>query len=397
MHLSSYYMKGLGYQENSLPKYQKKMLKDDFESDVIFYTSERNFPFSNYESTYKALLGPRIGTAGIDKEFDVKLIKNKPFFESISRCLCLFNPFDLYKTIKLEKISVIHLHGATNLNVVFLICISFFLDFKLFIDCHADENNSKVESKMNKLFYSLMKLFYKVFNRKINKFLPVAKSCQRYLETVLDIPIEKTLITPLCFDSEYMFYDHTLAEKLRLDMTNDQNTIFLGYFGKISPEKNVLEALVIFAGVKQKQKNKNLKFLVVGNGNAEYINTIKEYIEDNVLTEFVIFIPMQKREGLRGYLSLCKVAFWIGSASNCIQEAMGCKTVPFLTKSAATEQLVIDERQVIDLSETNTAIGNVCSVLDDENINSTIEAYATDNFTWESSAKAHINIYKGLK
>jgi len=390
-------MKGLGYQENCLPKYQKKLLDKKGKGNVIFYTSERNFPFANYENTYSSILGQRIGNEGVDSEHNVKILKNKPVFESVARCLCLFNPFNLYKTIKREKINVIHLHGATNLNVIFLVVISFFLDFKLFIDCHSDENNSKVTSKKNKLFYFFMTCFYKIFYRKVTKFLPVAKSCERYLETELKIPGEKMIITPLCFDSEYMFYDDTLAENLRSELSDEQDTTFLGCFGKISPEKNVLESLKVFSRVTDKLKNKKFKFLIVGSGSPEYIKDIKKYIEDNGLTNLVLFSPMQGREELRGYLSLCTAAFWIGSASNCIQEAMGCKTVPFLMKSTATEQLAIDERQIIDLSRIDLAIDNVCSVLDDDHINAIIETYASENFTWENSAKTHINIYQGIK
>jgi glycosyltransferase involved in cell wall biosynthesis len=183
----------------------------------------------------------------------------------------------------------------------------------------------------------------------------------------------------------------------RNELANENGTIFLGYFGKLSPEKNVLKALHIFLGAKEKLNNQKLKFLIVGDGNSDYLSDIKAYIEDNELTDSVVFLPMQNRDGLRGYLSLCKAAFWIGSASNCIQEAMGCKTVPFLMKSTATEQLVIDDRQIIDLGQIDTAIDNVCSVINDEHINLAIENYASENFTWESSAKAHINIYQGIK
>lgn len=394
MHLASYYMKGLGYQENCLPKYQKQVLNGD-NDDVVFYTSERSFPFADFDKTYGKLLGARVGSAGTEFESDVKIIRRKPFFESVSRCFCLFSPLDLYRVIKREEVDVIHLHGATNINAIFLVLIGFFINIKIFIDCHGDAGNSKITSKLNRFYYFFFKAFYRLFDRRIECFLPVAKSCQEYLYDCLGVPEHRCQLTPLCFDHEYMFFDGGLEIAKRESLGKGSNTTFLGYFGKLSPEKNVLESLDIFARAKQRLPQENLHFLVVGEGDEQYKSELVEFIAANALKDCVTFLPMQDREGLRGYLSLCKAAFWIGSPSNCIQEAMGCKTVPFLTLSTVTERLIIDDRQNISAKDCALASEKVCAVIQDADIDSRIESYALENYTWRSSALDHIKIYEG--
>ena len=394
MHVSSYYMKGLGYQENSLPKYQKKLLLEKLDGDVIFYTSERSYPFPNFERDYVHLLGRRVQKEGMDSDFGVTILRKKPLYESIKRAQCIFNPFDIYREIKANKINIIHAHGVTNINVIFLIFISYFLGFKLFIDCHADAINSAVNSKVNKVFYSIFRIIFRIFDKKIIKFLPVSKSSEYYLVKEFDIALKKQTFTPLCFDHETMYYDDDLANKFRAELDASEDTLFLGFFGKVSQAKKVLEAIILFHNVTNSLPDEDIRFLLVGAGQSDYFLEITSYINKNNLSEKVIYLPLQDRDGLRGYLSLCKAAFWLGGASNSIQEAMACKTVPFLSNSPVVEHLIIDARQNIDVIDQITALKNVVSVLQDSAISSKVQSYVFENYTWKKSAKNHINIYR---
>lgn len=395
LHISSYYMKGLGYQENCLSKFQKKAIPSD-EGDVLFYTSERSFPFLNFKEVYGKLLGERIGKPRVDIDEGVRIIREKPIFESKSRCSCVFDPFNLYKLIKEENIDIIHLHGATNLNLFSLLCISYFCDFKLFIDCHSDKHNSNVTRVSNKLFYSFYGVIYKLFNSRVAKFLAVTRASQDYLYDMLCIPKSKIIFTPLCFDHESMYFDAPLAETYRRSLGGAEDTVYMGYFGKISPEKNVLTSLKIFNDVQKKYNSKTLVFLLVGDGNKTYMEKIKYFVKNNQLDEYVVYLPLQGRVALKGYLSLCSAAFWIGSASNCIQEAMACKTVPFLSKTRVIEHLIFDERQNIDIEYHDAAVRKVASIINDGNISDKIQSYAMKNYTWKQSAEDHIKIYKGI-
>lgn len=394
LHLASYYMEGLGYQENFLPHAQLKYLQenDSKHSEVTFLTSERSYPFDNFDDVYGKLLGERIKSEAKIIEVGVEFIKTKPIFESIKRKVCLLNPITIYRVLKNKKPDIIHLHGSTNLNLITLLLFSFFFDYKLFIDCHADSQNSNVKSISNKILYSLFSLIFKVFDKKVCLHLAVTDASREYLQKQLNINSNKIELTPLGYDEKDIYYDEVGANKVRTEFGIGDDIKLLGYFGKLSSEKKVYESLVIFNELLK--KSLKLHFIVIGGGDPLYKSKLIEFIKLNGIESHVTFKPLQGRDVLRYYLSACEIAFWIGSASNSIQEAMACKTIPLLSHNLATKHLIISLNQLIEPKNITESVEKVMCLIEDENIKHDIYDSAVTKYNWCVIAAQHIEIYR---
>ena len=122
--LALYYQENMGYQENWLPYYQKKL-----GNEVLILTSDKYFPFPNYDINIKPLLGDRYRGESIYKDKGIKVIRKKSLFEITSKSIIWFNA----KNVILDfKPDIIHLHGITNINLFQFIYFIKNLSFHLF-------------------------------------------------------------------------------------------------------------------------------------------------------------------------------------------------------------------------------------------------------------------------
>lgn len=172
LHLICYFNDNLDYQENRLIKLQKKN-----GNDVCLITSDRFYPFKNYEKNYFKTLGKRkIGTKKYDY-FGVKIIRKKTYLELAGRAQCFFfNSFEIFKFSP----DVIHIHNCGIYNFLLTFIYALIFKKKIFIDCHQDKLNTKI-SFFNKFHYFFWKVIYKIFHKKISLFLPINELSKKYL------------------------------------------------------------------------------------------------------------------------------------------------------------------------------------------------------------------------
>ena len=104
LHLINYFNDNLDYQENKLIK-----LQNSNGHKVCLITSDRYFPFSNYDTNYEKILGKRL--VGAKKYFykGAKIIRKKVYFETKKNAQCFF--FNIVDVIKLKP-DVIHIHNC---------------------------------------------------------------------------------------------------------------------------------------------------------------------------------------------------------------------------------------------------------------------------------------------
>lgn len=91
--------------------------------------------------------------------------------------------------------------------------------------------------------------------------------------------------------------------------------------GVISPQKNQIEVIKACKELLNRDV-KNFRLYIVGDGPNEYVNSIKQYVEENSLQDYVIFVGYQK--DVKPYLKLCH---WGIMPSN--REAFGRTTVEY--------------------------------------------------------------------
>ena len=246
LHIINYYHEGFGYQENFLAYNQKKL-----GHDVMILTSEYYFPFENYNSTMKKVLGNRRKGVGKSQDNGVTIIREKSTFSgvrpgfiyfSISKILANFSP------------DIVHVHGATNTWMPELIYHHSKLRFKIFIDSHQDfsvENFSN--SVINHFYYQLWSALHCFFikNNKISHYLPITKGSSDWLSFRLKIPKSMQVISPLGVDLLTMFYDKYDDIRLRKEWGAEGKLVLVNA-GKQYKEKEIIRIIEIAISLQER-------------------------------------------------------------------------------------------------------------------------------------------------
>ena len=334
LHLINYFNDELNYQENFLTKYQA-----DLGHKVQVITSDRFYPFENYNNIYFPTLGQRIIKKKKYKINKVQVVRKKTFFETKKHAQCLF--FNLYDIFKFNP-DVIHIHntGTITFFSTFFYCSLF--KKKLFVDCHSDAKNSNnnLFNKINNLFWTLI---YNIFKNTIIKFLPINKSSKDFIIQSYNIKEEKIEIIPLGFE-KFKKTNTLEIQKLRSEYKFDKKDIIIFNSGKINEEKKTLQ-LINLLEILLRYNNK-FKLLLVGEASNKYSNELQKKINslNSKFNNSIKWLSFQKNNKLRCLMCMTDIAIWPGIPSISIQEAMYCNNIILLPKTSSSYHLVSDEK-----------------------------------------------------
>ncbi len=360
LHLICYFNDKLDYQENRLIKLQKKN-----GHDVCLITSDRFYPFKNYENTYYKTLGKRkIGTKRYNY-FGAKIIRKKTYFEFVGRAQCFF--FNFFEIIKFSP-DVIHIHNCGIYNFLSSFIYALIFKKKIFIDCHQDKQNT-YENFFNKFHYFLWKNIYVIFKKKISLFLPINELSKKYLIDFYDVNINKIKISPLGFE-KYNRNSHKFKNNVseKLIINKKLNEWLIVNSGKQNDKKKI-NALIELIKILNK-KNFSCKLLLIGNASSEYDKTLEYKIRTtnlNLGQNKIVRIDFQKKERLRKFLELADIAIWPGIPSITIQEAIYANNIVLLPKDSASSNLITSEYLFFN-KDLNQVANNIIKIFSNTNL-----------------------------
>ena len=360
LHLICYFNDNLDYQENRLIKLQKKN-----GNDVCLITSDRFYPFKNYEKNYFKTLGKRkIGTKKYDY-FGVKIIRKKTYLELAGRAQCFFfNSFEIFKFSP----DVIHIHNCGIYNFLLTFIYALIFKKKIFIDCHQDKLNTKI-SFFNKFHYFFWKVIYKIFHKKISLFLPINELSKKYLIDFYNINIDKIKISPLGFEKynkNSCKFRNNIFEKLVIK--KKLNEILIINSGKQNEDKKI-KNLIELTKILNK-KNFSCKLLLIGNASGEYDKSLNYQIRSTNLIlgqNKIIKLNFQKKEILLKFLELADLAIWPGIPSITIQEALYANNIVLLPKHSASSNLISSKYLFIS-EDLNQVAKNIIKIFTNKNL-----------------------------
>ncbi|HPO49181.1 MAG TPA: glycosyltransferase family 4 protein [Spirochaetota bacterium] len=324
VHLTNYFQPALGYQELFLAKEHKKL-----GHDVYVVTSDRYFPFPDYDKTVKSVLGDRIVGEKTEYLSGIKVIRLKTIFEYSARVKLA----GLAKTLKEIKPDIVICHGISNFNALEIIPLKKKLGFKLIYDEHMIKSvkNDRLSGK----------IFYKLFNfRKIlknsDKIVGVADTCVDFIVENYKFPREKVTMIPLGADTEIFKFDTGKRDNLRKKLNIPEDNAVVVYTGKLTFAKGPANILHAADMIKESAKRK-VTFLFVGNIEENYKDTFssaKKKLE-NVFQ--IINIDAVKNEDLVEVYSASDVACWPRQSSMSMIEAASC-SLPIICCDFLTER-----------------------------------------------------------
>lgn len=392
LHVCSYFMDALSYQENHLPSEQAKL-----GHKVCILTSDRYFPFNDYDATYGNLLGSRFREPENYCFKGVKILRRKPSAEIVKRALILFRFKDLEDVIRHNKIQFVHIHGPTAPAVFQLLLLQARYKLSLVIDCHSDDSNSATNTIANKMYYKFWSATYTLFKSRINKFLPVTDSSKYFLKHHLGIDYKNQSLSPL---GARVRTTRQIAQKRRsfLERYNLTECFVIVNSGKWSPGKNIELLLRVAVRLSESTLDKKIVLLLIGSSTeGSFLEEAYIEAESKIMGTNVSFLrlPFLNQADLEEAYCGSDIGIWPGTASNSIQDAMACGVPVFLNKNRVVGHLVQD-----NFWELESNLSNLCQKI--QYLSSDHELLAREKaktlafmeqYSWENIAVDTLTLY----
>lgn len=389
LHLTNYFMEGFGYQENWLPYHQMQQ-----GHDVRVVTSDRWFPLPNYKALFLPKYGDRVRGAGRVFEKGVPIFRKRAV-EIASRAVTVF---PCLKDLRAFSPDVIHVHGATNFNLITVLVYTLFAEATVFVDCHQDHLVTRERSFANRVNYLLWRGFYRVFGGRIAGFLPITRASRDFLTRNLGIPEDRCRISPLGVDLDDKQHSPAARKTFRRQHSLDDCRVIVNA-GKQYPGKNILFILEVYRELRRLQPGEPAALVLVGEAVDSYEEQISETIAGILAADAqarIVRLPFLPNAELNAVYSASDLGIWPGVASNTIQEAMACGVVVALLESGITSHLIVDDDLIIADLDVPSVARRLASVLFEPERLATIKEKSDTvvrGFSWRQIAAETLEIY----
>jgi len=289
-HLSSWFQPKLGYSEFHLPKAQAIL-----GHKVSVLTSDRFFPFPDYEETVGKLLGPRVVGFGSGTEEGIAVQRLRARFE-IRHHMWLVG---LAAALDRERPDVIHAHEAFTLPVYQCARWAWRNRVPLVIASSMENEVFREMDIGRRYYYKFHRRLATPMLRKPNVGLTaVGPGARAILSAQIGVSESSVEIVPLGADSARFTFDAGKRTAIRRRLQIEDECIVIVYAGKLIEGKDVH---VLAEALAQANSKSQILLLLVGEGKADY----KAKIEATLKTagvRCVISKPVPNDE-LPGYFS----------------------------------------------------------------------------------------------
>lgn len=381
VHIMNYYQPKMGYQENYLPCYQKAN-----DNNVYIITSERCFPFDNYDERYKKFLGNRIQNEGIINDNGVDIYRFKPDFEDKRHKLIYLNKKNVISVLDKVKPDVIHVHSQKNLNLIYINHWCMKNNCKLFIDCHEDYGNTSLaNSRVKRIIIGVFRHFYKSIYINTKCFLAISEESKKFLYEQYDIKSDRIRINGLGANSDIHVSDSIQREVMRKRYGFTDEAIVFICTGRITKEQNFDVVLNSFLEIFSIYPN--AKLFLLGSVSEEY----GKYIDNNKIYhhEFV------NNQDLYKFYSMADVAIW-GTATNGTIEAMSCSK-PVIIPNQLNCRHLVKMNNGFTFTDKIDCIKKITFFIENSysirNMGELSRKYVEESLSWDQIAKQSIEIY----
>lgn len=308
LHVVDYYMPGMGYQENFLPKWNAKQ-----NNEVYLITGDRYQPIADYDKSWGKLLGNRICGEGRFIENGVSFIRLPVLFELKGR------PW--IKNIKKQIISIqpdiIIIHGTTSFNFYRVPIIARKLNIPCLADNHMVFHVIKKSLINNILILTHRFLIKHLYTNLVFKFIGVTKETCEYLIKYEKISRNKIFYLPLGIDTSLFNENIKKIENL-----NEDNQIIVMQTGKLSEDKK--PQWLAEAVIKLLSNSIDVKCIFVGGGSKKIRKYIQELFIKNKFEDKLEFIDFVKVDELPALYNRADICVYPDGTSLSAIEAAAC-------------------------------------------------------------------------
>ena len=308
MALSCFYVEGYNYQENILPRINKR-----HGHEVKIVASRESF-VNNFEHGYT--------NAGVfinEDEIEVRRLKYKlPLPKFLNRKIRIYR--GTKKELEQYRPDIVVFHGlaAGDLYTVARYCKR--NNVTLYVDSHEDQNNS-ASNFLSK--YILHRLYYKFIIKKsiksISKVLSITHETTKFIIDNYNIPIEMIQDFPLGGEIIDIKEKRENRNEVLNSLKMRRDDILLFHSGKLDKNKKTFDLLDAFKSI-----NDNRFYLAIaGKFSDESYEFYKNMYSNN---KHIIYLGWLSTDDLRKYISAADLYFQPGSQSATMQLSLCCGT-----------------------------------------------------------------------
>lgn len=298
---------GLGYQENMLLKYHKKL-----GYEVTMITSCKAFFSGGHK--YVEPGENHLGNG-------VKIIRlcYVPFIpKKVSSRLSWVR--GLTKALENEKPDVIFVHGISSVSLCSIVrLVSFNAAIKVYVDNHADFYNS-AQNWISKLVHkTLWRYMAKKLEKIADSFFTITAGCKKFMEKYYAIPPEKIELLQLGGDPEFIdkARGQEIRTKVREQLGFKDSDLVLITGGKLDGKKEVISLMKIV----KELSHKNLKLIVFG---SVHESIAEEFYSINDITKNICYVGWLNLSQTYEYFLASDLAVFPGTQSALWNHAIFC-------------------------------------------------------------------------
>lgn len=315
VHLFQYFAPKLGYQEFFLAKTQQEL-----GHEIYAISSDRYFPPPHFSGSVAKMLGKRIIGCGVFKEEGITVYRLPCFFEYQSSSIVILN--NLKEILVKIKPDVIHTHEVFSIPTLQVALLKDRLGFKLVCDSHAtDYNTSFSDSLLKKIYGFLFKrIIGPIIKGKADVIVAVGRAERLFVCRILGMNEKEMPIIELGADTDLFKFNKKIRDEKRKVFKIKDKEILIIYAGKITYNKDV--HVLIKAALPLIKEDSQLKLLILGGGDENYIKELREMVENGKVEKRVIFYPFVQNRELYQYYCAADLGIWPGDSSVATQEGM---------------------------------------------------------------------------
>lgn len=305
--LCGYYNPQMGYQDNILPKYYKKIGLECVTVASQYYKDQGRMIYDKRKKVK------------IEDGIEIIRIKNKYNLPNkVNSKLRLYS--GLYNVLKEEKPDIIFLHNFQFLSIFDIIkyCKKN-KHVKVYADSHTDYINSATNwLSKNILHRFIWRLTTQFIIPYVIKFWGVTDQRCKFMNEVYSIPKEKIdiLVMGADIDKEKIMDKEAIRTDIRkkLDISNEDFVVITG--GKIDKLKNIN---LVLEAIKNLSDYKNIKLILFGSIKDEVKEICSEYLKH----KNIIYIGWIDSNDVYDYFLASDLAVFPGTHSVLWEQAVG--------------------------------------------------------------------------
>ena len=309
LHVASWYVPGLGYEENYLPQAQTEL------GHTVAIATSKRVPFS-----FQNLEGAR---GGAPPDEDVSRTSPSPAIlrlESASFPHGQLLLSGLRHAIRDFQPDVVHAHGAFLLPTLQCLLIQKREGFALVVDDHSHAHNVSLGGAIVRTYFDCLAAAYKLRQGAASAFLAVTPAARQNLLNWLRVPPDRIVDFSLGADISHFRPSSQERELGRRALGVVDERPIIVTTGKLGPQKRT-ELLIEAFGLVLKRRP-DAMLVIAGAGSRMDVLRIRNAVDSMGLRGDIRFMGLVPHRVLPQFYNAADIGVWPGSHSITVLEAM---------------------------------------------------------------------------